>query len=185
MRSQSHSTSLFSTWKAQTTKKLTLELSSDVLIWILTNTFVMIILSPCSPKHCSTKLPWLHLVCCCVILLGFFKNGDKLKILRVFPSPPPLGRKGKREWRPEESKNRERYEWSAHETWNILLQSFKGTFSMLCGYRPCATASMLIKSYWHAAYTAYVLISKDVWIELVNACLWVEICSLTSKTGHS
>lgn len=107
-------------------KERSCPLSSDVLIWTLTNTYVIILLPPCSPKHwstiintkswCSVLVPRPHLVCWCVILLGFFKNGNKLKILRVFPSPPPLESKGKREGRREESKNRKRYKWSAHET---------------------------------------------------------------------
>lgn len=44
------------------------------------------------------KLLWPHLIFCRVILLCFFKNGDKLKILWIFPSAIPLvrekGRKG-------------------------------------------------------------------------------------------
>lgn len=70
--------------------------------------------------HHLYVLPWHHLVCWCVILLGFFENGDKLKILWVFPSPPSFGSKWKREGRQAESKNREKNTWIAHETQKIF-----------------------------------------------------------------
>lgn len=108
------------------------------------------------------SLLWSHLICWRVILLCFLKNCDKLNILGVPKSPPPLGDK----WREgREAGRRKKTDGvivkSMWDTKPILLQSLKDTFSMPCGCRPCSTVSMVIKSYWHAAYTALVLISKD------------------------
>lgn len=66
-----------------------------------------------------------------------------------------------------------------HETQKHFVKCLKGVFGMLTGCRPCTNVSMITTSYWHAASAARIIISKDGWIESV------EICHLTSETGHS
>lgn len=132
------------------------------------------------------QLLWSHLVCWGVILLGFLKNCDKLNIISVPKSPPPFGDKWKERMEAGgKAKTDGVIAKSMWDTKHILLQTLKGTFSMPRGCRPCSTVSMVIKSYWHAAYTALVLISKDEWTELLIVSQRVQISSLTSKTGHS
>lgn len=89
------------------------------------------------------KLSRPHLIYWCVVLLCFFKNGDKLKILWVFPSSPPCGIQGQKEGKQEENKNRDVS--GVHKIQkNILLQSQKAAFSILCGCRPCSTVLMFL-----------------------------------------
>lgn len=179
MRSQSHSTSVFSTQKAENKRKM-IALFECCSICLYTYKCVITYINS---KSCWTVPAWSHdhgLTLFAGEWFLFVSSRIEMnwRYSEFFHLPYPFGKKNKHKGK----KTPERSKWSAQDTKTFCRKNLKGVFSMLTGNRPCASVSMLMESYWHAAY---VVISKDEWTKWVLACPSVEISCLTSKTSHS